>query len=59
MKIQRIVTLLCTAALLLCAASPPALAADRSAACYYPVEQVAIPPVFPQRILRNTAEPST
>lgn len=38
MKIQRIVTLLCTAALLLCAASPPALAADRSAACYYPVE---------------------
>jgi len=38
MKIQRIVTLLCTAALLLCAASTPALAADRSAACYYPVE---------------------
>ena len=38
MKKQRIATLLCTAALLLCAASPPALAADRSAACYYPVE---------------------
>ncbi len=38
MKIERIATLLCTAALLLCAASPPALAADRSAACYYPVE---------------------
>ena len=38
MKKQRIATLLCTAALLLCAASPPALTADRSAACYYPVE---------------------
>lgn len=38
MNKQRIATLLCTTALLLCAASPPALAADRSAACYYPVE---------------------
>ncbi len=30
--------LLCAAVLMLCMASPPALAADRSAACYYPIE---------------------
>jgi len=35
---RRIPMLLCAAALTLCMASPPALAADRSAACYYPVE---------------------
>lgn len=38
MKKQRIATLLYTAVLLLCAASPPVLAADHSAACYYPIE---------------------
>ena len=35
---QRIFAFLFTVALLLCAASPPAQASDRSAACYYPVE---------------------
>lgn len=30
--------MLCAAVLMLCMASPPALAADRSAACYYPIE---------------------
>lgn len=35
---QRISMLLCAAVLTLCMASPPALAADRSAACYYPIE---------------------
>lgn len=30
--------LLCAAVLMLCMVSPPALAADRSAACYYPIE---------------------
>ena len=30
--------LLCAAVLTLCMASPPAFAADRSAACYYPIE---------------------
>ncbi len=35
---KRISAFLCTAALILCAASPPAYATDRSAACYYPVE---------------------
>lgn len=38
MNKRRISMLLCIAALTLCMASPPALAADRSAACYYPVE---------------------
>ena len=35
---RRISMLLCAAVLMLCMASPPALAADRSAACYYPIE---------------------
>ena len=35
---RRIPILLCVAMLTLCMASPPALAADRSAACYYPIE---------------------
>ena len=35
---RRIPMLLCSAALMMCMASPPVLAADRSAACYYPVE---------------------
>ena len=35
---RRISMLLCAAVLTLCMASPPALAADRSAACYYPIE---------------------
>lgn len=35
---RRLFAFLFTAALLLCAASPPAQAADRSASCYYPVE---------------------
>lgn len=35
---RKIPMLLCAAALTLCMASPPALAADRSAACYYPIE---------------------
>ena len=35
---KRISALLCTAALILCAMSPPACATDRPAACYYPVE---------------------
>ncbi len=35
---KRICAFLCAAALILCAASPPAYASDRSAACYYPVE---------------------
>ena len=38
MRKKRISALLCTAALILCAMSPPACATDRSAACYYPVE---------------------
>lgn len=35
---RRLFAFLFTVALLLCAASPPAQAADRSASCYYPVE---------------------
>ena len=35
---RRISMLLCAAVLTLCMASPPAFAADRSAACYYPIE---------------------
>ena len=35
---QRLFAFFLTAALLLCAASPPARASDRTAACYYPVE---------------------
>ena len=35
---RRISMLLCAAVLMLCMASPPALAADRSSACYYPIE---------------------
>ena len=35
---RRISMLLCAAVLMLCMASPPALATDRSAACYYPIE---------------------
>lgn len=35
---QRLFAFFLTAALLLCAASPPAWASDRTAACYYPVE---------------------
>ncbi len=35
---RRMTMLLCAAVLTLCMASPCALAADRSAACYYPVE---------------------
>lgn len=35
---RRIPMLLCAAVLMLCMVSPPAFAADRSAACYYPIE---------------------
>jgi len=38
LKKRRMSVLLCAAVLTLCIASPCALAADRSAACYYPVE---------------------
>jgi len=38
LKKRRIPMLLCVAVLTLCMASPPALAADRPADCYYPVE---------------------
>jgi len=38
MKKREIPVLLCSAMLMLCMASPSALAAERSAACYYPVE---------------------
>jgi len=38
MKKRRIPILLCAAVLTLCIASPCALAADRSASCYYPIE---------------------